>query len=117
MTVTGGVPLSYPGLGTSRPQSSPMGIYNGVLICMIMNINDLNFFETEMVPVDVIQCCNLAVSLPILTNFSTRVVLEVAGDNFEKRDGTTTRKLKILFTNQFSPMFYISKRRDSLNRH
>jgi hypothetical protein len=33
---------SFKGLGTARPQSSPMGIYNGALICMIMNINDLN---------------------------------------------------------------------------
>jgi hypothetical protein len=33
---------SFKGLGTARPQNSPMGIYNGALICMIMNINDLN---------------------------------------------------------------------------
>jgi hypothetical protein len=29
---------SFKGLGTARPQSSPMGIYNGALICMIVNI-------------------------------------------------------------------------------
>jgi hypothetical protein len=34
--------LSFKGSGTACAQSSPMGIYNGALICMIMNINDLN---------------------------------------------------------------------------
>jgi hypothetical protein len=33
---------SFKGLGTADPQSSPMGIYNGALICMMMNINELN---------------------------------------------------------------------------
>jgi hypothetical protein len=37
---------SFKGLGTSRPQSSPMGIYNGALICMIMNINNLNYYSS-----------------------------------------------------------------------
>jgi hypothetical protein len=29
----------FKGVGTADPQSSPMGIYNGALICIIMNIN------------------------------------------------------------------------------
>jgi hypothetical protein len=33
---------SFKGLGTASPQSLPMEIYNGALICMIMNINDIN---------------------------------------------------------------------------
>ena len=37
-----GVP-SFKGLGTADPQSSPMGIYNGALICIIMNINEDDF--------------------------------------------------------------------------
>jgi hypothetical protein len=38
--VSGG--SGFKGVGTADPQSSPMGIYNGALICIIMNINDLN---------------------------------------------------------------------------
>jgi hypothetical protein len=33
---------SFKGVGTASPQSSPMGIYNGALIRMMTNINDLN---------------------------------------------------------------------------
>ncbi len=32
---------SFKGLRRANPQSSPLGIYNGALICMIMNINEL----------------------------------------------------------------------------
>jgi hypothetical protein len=32
---------SFKGLGTASPQSSLMGIYNGALIYINMNINDL----------------------------------------------------------------------------
>jgi hypothetical protein len=38
--VSGG--SGFKGVGTADPQSSPMGIYNGALLCIIMNINDLN---------------------------------------------------------------------------
>jgi hypothetical protein len=31
----------FKGVGTADPQSSPMGIYNGALICMTMHINEL----------------------------------------------------------------------------
>ena len=37
---------SFKGVGTADPQSSPMGIYNGALICMMMNINDLKVYSS-----------------------------------------------------------------------
>ncbi len=33
---------SLKGLGMAHPQSSPKGNYNGALLCMIVNINELN---------------------------------------------------------------------------
>jgi hypothetical protein len=62
-----------------------------------------------VVSADVIQCCNLAVSLPIFTNSSTRVgcgmFLRSLVKILKKRGRTTPRKLKFLFTNRFSPKF------------
>jgi hypothetical protein len=62
-----------------------------------------------VVSLDAIKCCNLAVSGPNFTNFSTRVACGMFFKSLvkilEKGGPTIPRKLKFLFTDRFSPNF------------